>query len=137
MAPHDSRWQAQATEHGTKYTAHAAFDEPKKLVAKVASNALGISVPDNVQVKPIGSGVVREAFIPVVPSVQLGERLGLPTEGYYYHFYNGRLVQEYNRKYLRDNTQRTAKDELNKTRITHTEFKPFVIADKPNLKDPA
>ncbi|EHH1218525.1 S-type Pyocin domain-containing protein [Vibrio parahaemolyticus] len=89
------RWQTEATEHGTKYTAHAAFDEPKKLVAKVASNALGISVPDNVQVKPIGSGVVREAFIPVVPSVQLGERLGLPTEGYYYHFYNGRLVQEY------------------------------------------
>ncbi|EME0895111.1 S-type pyocin domain-containing protein [Vibrio parahaemolyticus] len=89
------RWQTEATEHGTKYTAHTAFDEPKKLVAKVASNALGISVPDNVKVKPIGSGVVREAFIPVVPSVQLGERLGLPTEGYYYHFYNGRLVQEY------------------------------------------
>lgn len=89
------RWQTEATERGTKYTAHTAFDEPKKLVAKVASNALGISVPDNVQVKPIGSGVVREAFIPVVPSVQLGERLGLPTEGYYYHFYNGRLVQEY------------------------------------------
>ncbi|ELL4669451.1 LysM peptidoglycan-binding domain-containing protein [Vibrio fluvialis] len=89
------RWQTEATEHGTKYTAHTAFDEPKKLVAKVASNAPGISVPDNVQVKPIGSGVVREAFIPVVPSVQLGERLGLPTEGYYYHFYNGRLVQEY------------------------------------------
>ncbi|EOX4341160.1 S-type pyocin domain-containing protein [Vibrio cholerae] len=88
-------WQTEATEHGTKYTAHTAFDEPKKLVAKVASNALGISVPNNVQVKPIGSGVVREAFIPVVPSVQLGERLGLPTEGYYYHFYNGRLVQEY------------------------------------------
>ncbi|EOX4258765.1 LysM peptidoglycan-binding domain-containing protein [Vibrio cholerae] len=89
------RWQTEATEHGTKYIAHTAFDEPKKLVAKVASNALGISVPDNVQVKPIGSGVVLEAFIPVVPSVQLGERLGLPTEGYYYHFYNGRLVQEY------------------------------------------
>ncbi|EKO5152147.1 LysM peptidoglycan-binding domain-containing protein [Vibrio fluvialis] len=89
------RWQTEATEHGTKYTAHTAFDEPKKLVAKVASNALGMSVPDTVQVKPIGSGVVREAFIPVVPSVQLGERLGLPTEGYYYHFYNGRLVQEY------------------------------------------
>lgn len=89
------RWQTEATEHGTKYTAHTAFDEPKKLVAKVASNALGISVTDNVQVKPIGSGAVREAFIPVVPSVQLGERLGLPTEGYYYHFYNGRLVQEY------------------------------------------
>ncbi|AEH33845.1 hypothetical protein DEB41_10580 [Vibrio anguillarum] len=49
----------------------------------------------------------------------------------------GKSKSEYNRKYLRDNTQRTAKDKLDKTRITHTEFKPFVIADKPNLKDPA
>lgn len=89
------RWQTELTEHGTKYTAHTAFDEPKKLFAKVADSSMGISVPDSVQVKPIGSGVVREAFIPVIPSVQLGERLGLPTEGYYYHFYNDRLVQEY------------------------------------------
>ncbi len=89
------RWETERTDHGTKYTAYTAFDEPKKLVVKVASSSMGISVPENVQVKPIGSGVVREAFIPVVPSVQLGERLGLPTEGYYYHFYNGRLVQEY------------------------------------------
>lgn len=89
------RWESERTDHGTKYTAHTAFDEPKKLVVKVASSSMGIGVPESVQVKPIGSGVVREAFIPVVPSVQLGERLGLPTEGYYYHFYNGRLVQEY------------------------------------------
>lgn len=42
-----------------------------------------------------------------------------------------------NRKYLRDNTQVTAKKALNKTYITHTEFKPFVQNDKPFLKDPA
>ncbi|OXX33741.1 hypothetical protein B9J90_15085 [Vibrio sp. V09_P4A23P171] len=89
------RWETERTDHGTKYTAYTAFDEPKKLVVKVASSSMGIGVPESVQVKPIGSGVVREAFIPVVPSVQLGERLGLPTEGYYYHFYNGRLIQEY------------------------------------------
>ncbi|MEM5563223.1 LysM peptidoglycan-binding domain-containing protein [Vibrio parahaemolyticus] len=89
------RWQTEPTEHGTKYTVLTAFDEPKKLFAKVANHSMGISVPESVQVKPIGSGVVREAFIPVIPSVQLGERLGLPTEGYYYHFHNGRLVQEY------------------------------------------
>ncbi|OAJ96188.1 S-type pyocin domain-containing protein [Vibrio bivalvicida] len=89
------RWQTEPTEHGTKYIAHTAFDESKKLFAKVADSSMGINVPDGVQVKPIGSGVVEEAFIPVVPSVQLGERLGLPTEGYYYHFHNGRLVQEY------------------------------------------
>ncbi len=89
------RWQTEPTEHGTKYIAHTAFDEPKKLFAKVADSSMGINVPDGVQVKPIGSGVVEEAFIPVVPSVQLGERLGLPTEGYFYHFHNDRLVQEY------------------------------------------
>lgn len=89
------RWQTELTEHGTKYTVYTAFKEPKKLVAKVASSSMGISVPESVQVKSIGSSIVREAFIPVVPSVQLGERLGLPTEGYYYHFHNGRLVQEY------------------------------------------
>ena len=89
------RWQTEQTPYGTKYTAYSAFDEPKRLIAQVSSNPMGVSAPESVQVKPIGSGVVREAFIPVVPSVQLGERLGLPTEGYYYHFYNGRLVQEY------------------------------------------
>jgi len=89
------RWQTEVTEHGTKYTAYSAVDEPKRLTAKVAAIPMGISVPHNVKLKPIGSGAVREAFIPVVPSVQLGERLGLPTEGYYYHFYNNRLVQEY------------------------------------------
>ncbi|MCW8336458.1 T6SS effector antibacterial DNase, partial [Vibrio paucivorans] len=89
------RWQTAVTEHGTKYTAYSAVAEPKRLTAKVAAIPMGISVPHNVNLKPIGSGAVREAFIPVVPSVQLGERLGLPTEGYYYHFYNDRLVQEY------------------------------------------
>ncbi len=88
-------WQTEPTELGTKYTVNTAFEEPKKLFAKVADSSMGISVPYSVQVKPIGSGVVREAFIPVIPSVQLGERLGLPTEGYYYHFHNDRLVQEY------------------------------------------
>lgn len=89
------RWQTTVTEHGTKYTAYSAVNEPKRLTAKVAAIPMGICVPHNVNLKPIGSGAVREAFIPVIPSVQLGERLGLPTEGYYYHFYNGRLVQEY------------------------------------------
>ncbi|EHR6582427.1 S-type pyocin domain-containing protein [Vibrio parahaemolyticus] len=89
------RWQTAVTEHGTKYTAYTAVNEPKRLTAKVVAIPMGICVPHNVNLKPIGSGAVREAFIPVIPSVQLGERLGLPTEGYYYHFYNGRLVQEY------------------------------------------
>lgn len=38
-----------------------------------------------------------------------------------------------NRKYLRDNTQMSAKNSLGKTRVTHAEFKPFVNRDKPYL----
>ncbi|AXV67680.1 hypothetical protein D0907_20325 (plasmid) [Pseudoalteromonas lipolytica] len=41
-----------------------------------------------------------------------------------------------NRAYLRNNTQVTAKKALNKTIITHGEFKPFVQADKAHLDDP-
>ncbi|MBU2899069.1 LysM peptidoglycan-binding domain-containing protein [Vibrio hepatarius] len=89
------RWEQATTEHGTKYTTKMAVDEPKQLVAKVAAYSMGISIPERVKVHPIESSIIEEAFIPVVPSVQLGERLGLPTQGYYYHFHNCRLVQEY------------------------------------------
>ncbi|WP_024597001.1 MULTISPECIES: hypothetical protein [unclassified Pseudoalteromonas] len=41
-----------------------------------------------------------------------------------------------NRAFLRENTQWTAKNGLDKKIITHTEFKPYVIADKINLEDP-
>jgi len=71
--------QTESTEHGTKYIGYTAVDEPKKLLAKVASKQLGISIPNAIEVKPVGTATVKEAFIPVVPSVQLGERLGLPT----------------------------------------------------------
>ena len=38
-----------------------------------------------------------------------------------------------NREYLRENTGPRAKKELNKTMLTHREFKPYVKADKPYL----
>ncbi|KPL98153.1 MULTISPECIES: hypothetical protein [Vibrio] len=49
----------------------------------------------------------------------------------------GKSKSEYNRKYLRDNTQWTAKNKLDKTRVTHADFKSFVVADKPYFQDPA
>jgi hypothetical protein len=41
-----------------------------------------------------------------------------------------------NREFLRSNTQWTAKKKLDKTIITHNEFKPFVEADKSKLANP-
>ncbi|MEZ6854982.1 pesticin C-terminus-like muramidase [Halodesulfovibrio aestuarii] len=37
----------------------------------------------------------NEALIPVTPAVQIDERLGFPTEGYFYHFYEKKLIQEF------------------------------------------
>ncbi|MFA9396552.1 MAG: glycosyl hydrolase 108 family protein [Halodesulfovibrio sp.] len=37
----------------------------------------------------------NEALIPVTPAVQVGKRLGFSTKGYFYHFHNGELVQEF------------------------------------------
>lgn len=89
------RWGAVRTEHGMKYTTQTAVDEPKRLLASVGNRVLGISLPHEVKVWPIGSGQVKDSFIPITPTVQLGERLAFPSEGYFYHFANGRLVQEY------------------------------------------
>ncbi len=89
------RWAETKTEHGTRYTIHTAFDEPKRLVAQVASRPMGISPTHSVKVRNIGAQVANEGFIPVTPTVQLGERLGFPTEGFYYHFHDNQLVQEY------------------------------------------
>lgn len=95
------RWTESKTAHGTRYTILTAIDEPKRLVAKVASFPMGISLEETVKMKPIGTQTAYEGFIPVCPAVQLGERLGLPTEGYFYHFHDGQLIQEY--KLLGDN----------------------------------
>jgi hypothetical protein len=89
------RWVETKTEHGTRYTIQTAFDEPKRLVAQVASRPMGISPTHPVKVRNIGAQVANEGFIPVTPTVQLGERLGFPSEGFYYHFHDSQLVQEY------------------------------------------
>ncbi|WP_102389631.1 DUF2235 domain-containing protein [Enterovibrio norvegicus] len=88
-------WETKPSEHGTVFSAKATDSAPRKLIAKVANTEKGVSNKEPVKLKPKDTGAIREAFIPVVPSVQLGSRLGFPTEGFYYHFHNNKLVQEY------------------------------------------
>ncbi|WP_255985819.1 S-type pyocin family protein [Vibrio campbellii] len=90
-----TRWEQANTEQGTRYTALCVFDEPKRLNIHIADDNLGLTPLEAVTLQKAGSHKAVEGFIPVVPAVRLGERLGLPTEGYYYHFNDGELVQEY------------------------------------------
>lgn len=90
-----TRWEQTNTEQGTRYTTLCVFDEPKRLNIHIADDNLGLTPLEAITLQKAGSHKTEEGFIPVVPAVLLGERLGLPTEGYYYHFNDGELVQEY------------------------------------------
>ena len=89
------RWNESKTEHGTRYTLYSAYNELKKLIGQIANISLGISLKEPVTLRNIGTQVANEGFILVSPAVQLGGRLGFPTEGFYYHFHNNELIQEY------------------------------------------
>ncbi|TOD66167.1 hypothetical protein CGJ60_05560 [Vibrio parahaemolyticus] len=70
-------------------------NEPKTLLYQFAgSKKTALSYGNVLPVKK-GSAIYRDIFIPVKPSVQVGERLGWPTEGYFYHFIDDEFIHEY------------------------------------------
>ncbi|MCG7500017.1 HNH endonuclease [Vibrio sp. Of7-15] len=91
-----SGWSTELREEGrTRLTLLAHYNEPKTLyhgLVRDSSSPLSIS---DVSLQPKGTGVVQESYFPLIPAVQVGPRLGLPTQGYFYLFKGGRLLQEY------------------------------------------
>lgn len=88
-------WHKAQSSFGTKYTIHTAYDEPKQLMVQVGSAPMGLTINHSIKLEEVGADRVRDSFVPVVPAVQHGDYLGLPTKGYYYHICNRRLIQEY------------------------------------------
>ncbi|NAW88552.1 S-type pyocin domain-containing protein [Photobacterium halotolerans] len=60
-----------------------------------ACSSLGVTPVEPVTVHPKGAGQAQEAFVAVMPAVDIDGRLGHPTQGYFYHFCDGLLMQEY------------------------------------------
>lgn len=79
---------------GTRCEASTRTNTPRHLrVMKGGRCYEGLSIAD---VAPQSHhGVVRERYLAVMPTVQVGQRLAFPTRGYYYHFVGGCLAQEY------------------------------------------
>ena len=92
--PNNMSWLEKESDKGFVFLAKTKEPEPRTLTLKSKNVQMPLSIP-NVMAKPKGEGDVNDAFIAVMPSIQFGERLGLPTQGYYYHFNEGKLVQEY------------------------------------------
>ncbi|PMN90677.1 hypothetical protein [Enterovibrio norvegicus] len=78
--------EKRPSEHGTEFIARAKSGNPRPLITKIAAPDMGVSRR---------KAVALNAFIPVTPAEQLGARLGFPSDGYYYHFHEHRLAQEY------------------------------------------
>ncbi|MFS1887052.1 DUF2235 domain-containing protein [Vibrio lentus] len=93
-SPMHSRWSEQENEHRIQLVANIKEDAPRTLALSSRGSSVPLSIPD-VLAKPKGTNALNEAFLAVMPAVQFGERLGLATQGYYYHFSEGKLVQEY------------------------------------------
>ncbi|NAX46656.1 hypothetical protein CAG70_06540 [Photobacterium halotolerans] len=90
-----SNWQEKPVEHGFRLTTPVMVDETKHLYAARASESLGVTEGKPVTVHPKGTDKALEAFIAVMPVVEIDGRLGHPSQGYFYHFCDGRLMQEY------------------------------------------
>ena len=90
----ESNWQGTPTQYGTKYTITSHSKAPRRLSFRIGSHTMGLSLPD-VSMVSLGAGTINEAFVPIMPTVQWGERLGFINTGYLYHFQGTRLVQEY------------------------------------------
>ncbi|ACH64055.1 LysM domain protein [Aliivibrio fischeri MJ11] len=75
-------------------TTSVYVNEPKTLHYQFSGSK---SSAFNYKIKPVKKGNTShtESFIPIKPSVQIGERLGWPTEGYFYHFIDDVLLNEY------------------------------------------
>ncbi|KAF1073887.1 LysM peptidoglycan-binding domain-containing protein [Halodesulfovibrio sp. MK-HDV] len=75
----------------------AASDKKRKLYYKPQSGIGGGSnlFACDVNLFEKKPSKANEVLIPVIPAVQIDELLGFPTEGYFYHFYQKKLIQEF------------------------------------------
>ncbi|WP_421847296.1 phospholipase effector Tle1 domain-containing protein [Marinomonas sp.] len=109
-------WQATPTQYGTRYAITTTNKKPHHLQIQAVHRAMGIS-RKNVTLVPMGSGKIGDAFIPVMPQVQFGERLAFATAGYVYHFKGTELVQKY--QWLDDGTLTPLPDNKNTDAFRH------------------
>ncbi|OCH21921.1 pesticin C-terminus-like muramidase [Aliivibrio logei] len=91
-----STWNKTQNEKGfTLFTASVDVDEPKVLSREFFISSGSAMVFDDV--KPVKQGVAHatESFVPIKPSIQVYERLSWPKVGFFYHFIDDELINEY------------------------------------------
>lgn len=92
----ESNKKASAYPDSQIITIQTSLNEPKKLRWNLVSDQFNIvaNLPP-VRLYPIGSGVILDSLLYFTPALQMDDRLALATQGYFYHFHNHQLIQEY------------------------------------------
>ena len=91
-----SLWTKSQTDKGfSLLTASVKMNEPKSLTREFFISS-GHSLTFN-DVSPVkkGAGTHAESFVPIKPSIQIYDRLAWPKVGFFYHFINDELENEY------------------------------------------
>ncbi|MEL6117914.1 hypothetical protein P0Y67_22215 [Photobacterium sp. SP02] len=79
----------------TRFSVPVRVQEPKVLYHGFMFGSSALKTIQDVKIQPKGTDLVQETFIPLIPTIQVGQRLGLPTRGYFYVFQSACLKQEY------------------------------------------
>ncbi|MFH0279386.1 MIX and LysM peptidoglycan-binding domain-containing protein [Vibrio alginolyticus] len=91
------RWHSEEALDSARYTVltgECHVEESKKLIHEFHQN-FGISTSFDVTPRPIGSEYFNAEFIPLLPSLESESKLGWSLHGFYYYFYEGKLLYEF------------------------------------------
>ncbi|OCH19517.1 LysM peptidoglycan-binding domain-containing protein [Aliivibrio logei] len=91
-----SLWTKSQTDKGfSLLTASVNVNEPKSLIREFFISSGHSSTFDDVSPVKKGTGTHAEFFVPIKPSIQVYDRLAWPKVGFFYHFIDDELVNEY------------------------------------------
>ncbi|MGF1903549.1 LysM peptidoglycan-binding domain-containing protein [Aliivibrio salmonicida] len=91
-----SLWTKSQTDKGfSLLTASVKVSEPKSLTREFFISSGHCLTFNDVSPVKKGSGTHAESFVPIKPSIQIYDRLAWPKVGFFYHFINDELENEY------------------------------------------
>ncbi|PNQ54231.1 hypothetical protein C1141_16990, partial [Vibrio agarivorans] len=90
-----TQWNVSAAGQYTQCVAQVKKEEKKKFSIGWRNQSTTDFGIEDITPQEKDKLTITETFMPIRPAIQTGKVLGLPTEGYIYHFLEGKLVHEY------------------------------------------
>ncbi|MGL1254909.1 phospholipase effector Tle1 domain-containing protein [Vibrio parahaemolyticus] len=136
------RWRSEEALDSARYTVltgECHVEEPKKLTHEFHQN-VGICTSFDVTPRPIDSEYFNVEFIPLLPSLESESKLGWALHGFYYYFYEGKLLYELDilggGKWAWRITQSSSSDGISSSPVSDQVFSSLLVPVKIEGKEP-